>query len=68
MRGITVFYSKGRRSKGTPHGLISNELHEQACPGMKKLTRFIKIGRRMAMRKGGQVPQVSPEEIFNELE
>lgn len=67
IRGITVFYSKGRRGKETPHGLIMHDLQEQVCPGMKQLTRFIKIGRRLAIRKGGQVPQVSPEEVFNEL-
>ena len=64
-KGITVLFSKGRHGRDVVRGFISQEiLCEQPCPGMQKLTEYIKAGRAIAAKKGGIAPIVSPEEIF----
>ena len=64
-KGITILFSKGRHSRDVVRGFIPQEiLCEQPCPGMQKLTEYIKAGRAIAAKKGGIAPIVSPEEIF----
>ena len=64
-KGITVLFSKGRYGRDVVRGFISQEiLCEQPCPGMQKLTEYIKAGRAIAAKKGGSAPFVSAEEIF----
>ena len=64
-KGITVLFSKGRHGRDVVRGFIPHEiLCKQPCPGMQKLTEYIKAGRAIAAKKGGIAPIVSPEEIF----
>lgn len=64
-KGITVLFSTGRHSRDVVRGFIPQQiLCEQSCPGMQKLTEYIKAGRAIAAKKGGLAPIVSPEDIF----
>ena len=67
-KGITVFFSEGRREKKVAHGYIHPlVLERQECKGMQKLTEFFRVGSTIAREKGGDAPNISAEEILKRI-
>ena len=67
-KGITVFFSEGRRDEKVVHGYIHPRvLERQECKGMQKLTEFFRVGSTIAREKGGDAPNISAEEIFKRI-